>query len=58
MEKNKDTTLEDQQNQEVQQNQEAQDNSLEQKTEKGGSIKKVTYVVLLISVLFFMAFSL
>ena len=47
MEKNKDTTLEDQQNQE------AQDNSQEQKTEKGGSIKKVTYVVLLISVLFF-----
>ena len=53
MEKNKDTTLEDQQNQESPQNQEAQGKSLDKKTDKGGSIKKVTYIVLLISVLFF-----
>ena len=53
MEKNKDTTLEDQQNQEAPQNQEAKGNSLDKKPEQGGSIKKVTYIVLLISVLFF-----
>lgn len=52
MEKNKDTSSEEQKNTEVQ-DQVAKDNPEEQKTEKAGSIKKVTYIVLLISVLFF-----
>jgi multidrug resistance efflux pump len=52
MEKNKDTSSEEQKNTEVQ-DQVANDNSGEQKSEKAGSIKKVTYIVLLISVLFF-----
>lgn len=47
MEKNKDTETEEQQYKE------AKEKSQEQKPEQGGSIKKVTYIVLLISVLFF-----
>lgn len=47
MEKNKDTETEEQQYKE------AKENSQEQKPEQGGSIKKVTYIVLMISVLFF-----
>ena len=52
MEKSKGTSAEEQKNTEVQ-DQVAKDNPEEQKTEKAGSIKKVTYIVLLISVLFF-----
>lgn len=47
MEKNKESGSEEQRDKKV------QENSEDQKTEKGGSIKKVTYIVLLISVLFF-----
>lgn len=52
MEKNKNTSAEEQKQTEVQ-DQQVQDNSEVNKTEKAGSIKKVTYIVLLISVLFF-----
>ena len=52
MEKNKNTSAEEQKQTEVQ-DQQVQDNSEANKTEKAGSIKKVTYIVLLISVLFF-----
>lgn len=47
MEKNKETETEEQQYKK------AKENSQEQKPEQGGSIKKVTHIVLMISVLFF-----